>query len=40
MLTDLGRWALPRVDAVIEDAIDYLFAFQLYVQRWRDVLDV
>lgn len=39
-LDGIGRWLLPRLDAVLHEATDYLLAAQEYVQAWRRVLDV
>jgi len=47
MLTDLGlpflRWldddVLPAADAVLAEASGLLWEFQLYVRRWRLLID-
>lgn len=35
----IGRKVLPVLAAVIEEAVDYLLAFQVYVERWQGLLD-
>lgn len=38
-LDELGRALLPRLDAILCEAIEYLTALELYVGAWRDVLE-
>lgn len=38
-LEAIGRRLLPLVAAVLDDAVDYLLAAQLWVERWERLLD-
>lgn len=37
-LEAIGARVLPWVAAVLEDAVDYLLAAQLYIERWERLL--
>lgn len=39
-LDKLGQWLLPWLDDVLDEAVGVITDLQLYVQRWREVLDV